>query len=84
MIDSLFIGNRDGGIVNTFSQVPSSSDPVVIIGLGGTGVNAISRLKTKFQKQIKPDNEDDVIEKGEEPRYDHIKFLGIDADKGWL
>ena len=62
MIDSLFIGNRDGGIVNTFSQVPSSSDPVVIIGLGGTGVNAISRLKTKFQKQIKPDNEDDVIE----------------------
>ena len=84
MIDSLFIGNRDGGIVNTFSQVPSSSDPVVIIGLGGTGVDAISRLKTKFQRQIKPDNEDDVIEKGEEPRYDHIKFLGIDADKGWL
>ena len=84
MIDSLFIGNRDGGIVNTFSQVPSSSDPVVIIGLGGTGVDAISRLKTKLQRQIKSDNEDDVIEKGEEPRYDHIKFLGIDADKGWL
>ena len=84
MIDSLFIGNRDGGIVNTFSQVPSSSDPVVIIGLGGTGVDAISRLKTKLQIQIEPDNKNDVIEKGEEPRYDHIKFLGIDADKEWL
>ena len=84
MIDSLFIGNRDGGIVNTFSQVPSSSDPVVIIGLGGTGVDAISRLKTKLQRQIEPDNKNDVIEKGEEPRYDHIKFLGIDADKEWL
>ena len=84
MIDSLFIGNRDGGIVNTFSQVPSSSGPVVIIGLGGTGVDAISRLKTKLQRQIEPDNKDDVIEKGEEPRYDHIKFLGIDADKEWL
>ena len=84
MIDSLFIGNRDGGIVNTFSQVPSSSEPVVIIGLGGTGVDAISRLKTKLQRQIEPDNKNDVIEKGEEPRYDHIKFLGIDADKEWL
>ena len=84
MIDSLFIGNSDGGIVNTFSQVPSSSEPVVIIGLGGTGVDAISRLKTKLQRQIKPDNEEDVIEKGEEPKYKHIKFLGIDADKGWL
>ena len=84
MIDSLFIGNRDGGIVNTFSQVPSSSEPVVIIGLGGTGVDAISILKTKLQRQIEPDNKNDVIEKGEEPRYDHIKFLGIDADKEWL
>ena len=84
MIDSLFIGNRDGGIVDTFSQVPSSSDPVVIIGLGGTGVDAISRLKTKLQREIKPDNEEDVTEKGEEPKYEHIKFLGIDADKCWL
>ena len=84
MIDSLFIGNRDGGIVNTFSQVPSSSYPVVIIGLGGTGVDAISRLKTKLKRQIEPDNKDDVIKKGEEPRYDHIKFLGIDADENWL
>ena len=84
MIDSLFIGNRDGGIVNTFSQVPSSSEPVVIIGLGGTGVDAISILKTKLQRQIKPDNEEDVTEKGEESKYKHIKFLGIDADKGWL
>ena len=84
MIDSLFIGNKDGGIINTFSQVPSSSEPVVIIGLGGTGVDAISRLKTKLKRQIKPDNEDDVIKKGEEPEYGHIKFLGIDADKEWL
>ena len=84
MIDSLFIGNRDGGIVNAFSQVPSSSDPVVIIGLGGIGVDAISRLKTKLKRQIEPDNKDAVIEDGDEPRYDHIKFLGIDADEDWL
>ena len=84
MIDSLFIGNKDGGIISTITQVPQSDEPVVIIGLGGTGVDAISGLKTKLQRQIKPDNEDDVKEKGEEPKYDHIKFLGIDADKTWF
>ena len=84
MIDSLFIGNKDGGIISTITQAPQSGEPVVIIGLGGTGVDAISRLKTKLQRQIKPDNEEDVTEKGEEPKYKHIKFLGIDADKGWL
>ena len=84
MIDSLFIGNKDGGIISTITQAPQSDAPVVIIGLGGTGVDAISRLKTKLQREIKPDNEEDVTEKGKEPKYKHIKFLGIDADKGWL
>ena len=84
MIDSLFIGNKDGGIINTITQAPQSGEPVVIIGLGGTGVDAISKLKIKLKRQIKPDNEEDVTEKGEEPKYEHIKFLGIDADEGWL
>ena len=81
MIDSLFIGNKDGGIINDITQAPQPYDAMVIIGLGGIGVEAISRLKTKLQKQIEPDNKDDVIEYGVEPRYEHIKFLGIDADK---
>jgi len=84
MLNSLFIGNQDGGIISTITQAPQSSEPVVIIGLGGTGVDAITRLKTKLQRQIEPDNKDDVKDKGEEPKYEHIKFLGIDADKGWL
>ena len=56
MIDSLFIGNKDGGIISTITQAPQSGEPVVIIGLGGTGVDAISRLKAKLQREIKPDN----------------------------
>lgn len=58
MFNSLFIGNRDGGIINTITQAPKSDDPVVVIGLGGTGVDTISRLKTKLHRQIKPDNEE--------------------------
>ena len=84
MLNSLYIGNRDGGIINTITQAPQSSEPVVIIGLGGTGVDAIARLKTKLKRQIKPDNEDAVRNNGDEPQYDHIKFLGIDADRKWL
>ena len=84
MLDSLFIGNRDGGIISTITQAPQSSEPVVIIGLGGTGVDAITRLKIKLQRQIEPDNKDDVTNKGEEPKYNHIKFLGIDADRTWF
>ena len=84
MFNSLFIGNRDGGIINTITQAPKSDDPVVVIGLGGTGVDTISRLKTKLHRQIEPDNRVQVQANGAMPSYDHIKFLGIDADSGWL
>ena len=84
MLSSLFIGDKDGGIISNITQVPPSSEPVVIIGLGGTGVDAITRLKTKLQRQIEPDNKDAVKEHGDEPEYRHIKFLGIDADRKWL
>ena len=84
MFKSLFIGNRDGGIINTITQSPSTDDPVVIIGLGGTGVDAISRLKTKLHRQIVPDNKYLVDQNGDMAEYNHIKFLGIDADGRWL
>ncbi|MGN0409413.1 MAG: tubulin-like doman-containing protein, partial [Candidatus Fimousia sp.] len=84
MYDSLYIGNQDGGIISTITQASQSGEPVVIIGLGGTGVDAIARLKRKLKKQIIPDNADEVKAKGVEPEYNHIKFLGIDADSDWL
>lgn len=84
MLNSLFIGNQDGGIISTITQAPQSEEPVVIVGLGGTGVDAITRLKTKLHRQIEPDNKDEVASEGAEPKYEHIKFLGIDADKKWL
>lgn len=84
MLNSLFIGNQDGGIISTIRQAPQSDEPVVIIGLGGTGVDAITRLKTKLYRQIEPDNKEQVEKEGAEPQYNHIKFLGIDADKTCL
>ena len=83
MLDSLFMGNKDGGITTSIIQAQQSGDPMVIIGLGGTGVDAISSLKRKLYKQIAPDNVEGV-NSGEEPQYHRIKFLGIDADGGKL
>lgn len=80
MLNSMYIGNRDGGIINATLQVPQNGDPFVIIGLGGTGVDAISHLKKKLKYQIEPDNVDRVITEGEKPEYQRIKFLGIDSD----
>ena len=84
MLNSLYIGNKDGGIISTVTQAPHTGAPVVVIGLGGTGVDAAARLKSKLRKQIIPDNEDRVKANGDEPEYDSIRFLGIDADSGWL
>ena len=56
MLESLFIGNPDGGIINKIVQTTQSEEPVVVIGLGGTGVDAIARLKRKLYEQIEPDN----------------------------
>ena len=77
MLNSLFIGNQDGGIISTITQAPQSEEPVVIVGLGGTGVDAITRLKTKLHRQIEPDNKDKVASEGAEPKYEHIKFLEL-------
>ena len=81
MLKSMFIGNPEGGLCSAIRQVPQSDEPVVIIGLGGTGVDAITRLKAKLCRQIEPDNMADVQRTGADPRYEHIKFLGIDADR---
>ena len=57
MLESLFIGNPNGGIINKITQAPHSKEPVVVIGLGGTGIDVISRLKRKLYNMMKiPEN----------------------------
>ena len=47
----------------------------VIIGLGGTGADAVIELKKEVYKRIKPDDVYAAV-----PRYNDIKFLIIDSD----
>lgn len=64
-----------GGIIDRHKQSDRQDGASVIIGLGGTGADAVSKLKKEVYRQLKPDNADAVI-----PRYDAIRYLIVDAD----
>ena len=64
-----------GGIIDRGKQSDRQDGASVIIGLGGTGSDAVIKLKQEVYKQLKPDDTDAVI-----PRYEAIRYLLIDAD----
>lgn len=74
--DSLLL-NWNGNILSDGDKVPQlTANATLCIGLGGTGILALSALKGKVFQQIQPDNPGDPY-----PRYSKIQFLGIDADE---
>ena len=68
--------NYGGGINNPAARSPQfSGSAALCIGIGGTGVAALSELKGKIYQQMIPDNPGESV-----PRYDAIQLLGIDSD----
>lgn len=77
MYESLLL-NCGGGIINKADKSNQHTGTAALcIGIGGTGVAALSDLKGKIFQQLNPDNPDDPI-----PKYDAIQLLGIDSDDG--
>ena len=64
-----------GGIISDREKSEQQGEPTIIIGLGGTGVDALKVVKKKVYEQLYPDNPD-----GEIPAYKRIGFLAIDTD----
>ncbi len=64
-----------GGIITDLKKSAQQGEPTIIIGLGGTGVDALKVVKKKVYEQLMPDNPDADI-----PEYKHIGFLAIDTD----
>lgn len=64
-----------GGIIDRGKQSDRKDGASVILGLGGTGADAVIKLKQEVHKQLRPDDADAVI-----PRYDAVRYLIIDAD----
>lgn len=75
--DSLLL-NYGGGIIGDVSKSAQfTGSATLAIGIGGTGVAALSELKGKIYQQLHPDNPGDAV-----PRYDGIQLLAIDSDDG--
>ena len=64
-----------GGIITDLKKSAQQGEPTIIIGLGGTGVDALKVVKKKVYEQLIPDNPAAAI-----PEYKHIGFLAIDTD----
>ena len=64
-----------GGIITDLKKSAQQGEPTIIIGLGGTGVDALKVVKKKVYEQLIPDNPNDEI-----PEYENIGFLAIDTD----
>lgn len=68
--------NCGGGIISEKDRVDQCKTTASIcIGIGGTGVTALSVLKGKIYQQLKPDHPDGTM-----PKYKGIQLLGIDFD----
>ena len=64
-----------GGIVSATQQAQQAKNTAtLLIGLGGTGIDCLRTIKTQVYSRLKADVPDAVV-----PRYDHIRFLGVDT-----
>ena len=73
--ESLLLNCGGGIISDTLKSAQYDGAAALCIGIGGTGIAALSDLKGKIYQQLIPDNPGEPI-----PRYDAIQLLGIDAD----
>ena len=66
-----------GGIISTQQQARQvQNTATLLIGLGGTGIDAIKTIKAAVRERLLPDDPEAVV-----PTYSHIQFLGVDTDK---
>ena len=64
-----------GGIVSAMQQAEQAKNTAtVLIGLGGTGIDALRTIKTEVYARLKADDPLAAV-----PGYQHIRFLGVDS-----
>ena len=84
IIESLSV-TAGGGVISSASQSKQKGEIVsLFIGLGGTGTDAIRRIKTQVNERLIPDNAeayDNPNSNVSIREYRHIKFLSIDTDQ---
>ena len=68
-----------GGIIAHSQQAEQEECANIFIGLGGTGISCLRKIKKQVYNRLAPDNP-----KADVPEYSHIQFVAIDTDASSL
>lgn len=68
-----------GGIVSDKIRVDTIDNPILIIGLGGTGIDALLRLKYQINRRFKLP--EDPISKKKREKPDNVEFLAFETNE---
>ena len=80
MYESLRLVNG-GGLADKINMISQADNTATLcIGIGGTGISALRRIKKAVYETVRPDNYD-RCDCSEKPEYKRISFLAIDSDR---
>ncbi|MUG46388.1 tubulin-like doman-containing protein [Paenibacillus woosongensis] len=68
-----------GGIVSDKIRVDTIDNPILIIGLGGTGIDALLRLKYQINRRFKLP--EDPLSKKKREKPDNVEFLAFETNE---
>ncbi|MFC7680946.1 tubulin-like doman-containing protein [Paenibacillus sp. GCM10028914] len=68
-----------GGIVSEKIRVDTIDNPILIIGLGGTGIDALLRLKYQINRRFKLP--EDPVSKRKQDKPDNVEFLAFETNE---
>ncbi|MBC8081450.1 MAG: tubulin-like doman-containing protein, partial [Gorillibacterium sp.] len=69
-----------GGIISDKIRVDTIDNPMLVIGLGGTGIDALLRLKYQINRRFKLPN--DPLSKKKREKPDNIEYIGFETNEG--
>ncbi|APM39107.1 tubulin-like doman-containing protein [Clostridium kluyveri] len=72
--------SRGGGIISDKIRIETIPNPMLIIGLGGTGIDAMLRLKYQINKRFIL--EEDIISNTRKDKPKKVEFLGFETNQG--
>lgn len=81
LVDQFSI-SRGGGIYYNGTKFTPTKDPILVVGLGGTGIDAMLRIKNEVQRRMMP--EIDSNGKILSPVPGNMAFLAVDTDRNAL
>lgn len=74
----------EGGInfISNISKIDVINQPILVVGLGGTGIDAMLRVKAKVNETFKTGINTNTGKRKTVP--DNVRFIGVDTDKTYF